>query len=204
MKYFYTNHAHLTSCICRLHDAVANPLSSNYGKFLDREALSAFTSPPTPHLDAVKAWLADYEVTEFDVANEWIVLSTDVGTAEKLLDTTFNWYKHVTAKDGVMHRDQLLLRTLGYSVPATVAPLINLIQPTTRFGQPGAYASTIFQAATLDADSPPADLLAQEAPAGCVYDNITAGCLRSYYGVDDFHVDPVVSLSPPPECMPLV
>lgn len=185
----------ISDCLFFSHDActVTNPLSSNYGKYLDRESLAAFTSPPTPHLDTVKAWLADYEVKELDVTNEWVVFSTNVATAEKLLDTTFNWYKHITAQDGAIHSDQLLLRSLDYSVPSAVAPLINLIQPTTRFGQPNAYRSSVIRNPSL-ALAPSQGLAAQATPAGCVYNNITADCLRTYYGVDDFHADRAVSL----------
>ena len=88
--------------------------------------------------DAVIAWLQESNVTAIDDDGDWINFKTNVGTANKMIDTKFLWYKND-------YKGAERLRTLKYSVPDEVARHINMIQPTTRFGNMDPMRSTILR-----------------------------------------------------------
>lgn len=177
---------------------VSDPQSAKYGQFIDEKALSALTAPPQAHVATVKHWLEANKVDQYEITNEWVVFQTDVSTAETMLDTTFNWYKHSSANDE-NERSRLALRTLGYSVPSSISNVISMIQPTTRFGQPQPKANMLLSNPELSrftALDNAASANSATVPSDCVYNNITASCLRQYYGVDNFHANPNVSSLP--------
>lgn len=170
---------------------MSNPDNARYGQFLSKEDLTSLTSPSASAKKTAERWLALHNVTSFDFTNEWLIFGTNVETAEKMLDTTFNWYSHISASNGKLTTDKLALRTLSYSVPSAISNIINMIQPTTRFGEPKAQRSAMIRNPKLDMGLSLIQATAA-VPDGCVYNNITASCLRQYYGINDFHVNPAV------------
>lgn len=87
----------------------------------------------------VVAWLKELGVESVvSNMNDWLTFTTKKSVAESLLNTTFHWYEY---EGGGGPK----LRTLSYSVPEHVADHIDLVQPTTRFGNFGSKRSTIFE-----------------------------------------------------------
>ncbi|KAI0436456.1 tripeptidyl-peptidase [Xylaria telfairii] len=155
---------------------MSTPGHPSYGKHLSRLELRSYTAPTTEALSSVVSWLSKSSIKPF-VNNDWITFSTNVETANELLNTTFAWYQY--EKGGSPK-----LRTLDYSVPDEVAKNIDLIQPTTRFGQLGARKSTIFDMQIVG----PVDEEAKTAATGaaladCNTSQITPACLKSLYNI---------------------
>ncbi|KAI0405629.1 tripeptidyl-peptidase [Xylaria palmicola] len=157
---------------------MSTPGHSNYGKHLSRLELRSYTAPTEDAVSSVVSWLSATSIKPL-VNNDWITFSTTVEKANELLNTTFAWYQY--EKGGSPK-----LRTLDYSVPDELAENIDLIQPTTRFGQLGAKRSTIFDMQILDPVDEKAKTNAAatgNALADCNTSQITPACLKSLYNI---------------------
>lgn len=146
---------------------ISTPGHSNYGMHMSREELRRYTAPDPSSTSAVLVWLREYHI-ESSVDNDWISFTTTAATAGQLLNTTFAWYQF----DG---RGDPKLRTLAYSVPDSIAAHIDLIQPTTRFGQLGAQKSTIFDMHRTE-DSQQDDAVATKSASTAATNQTTAAC----------------------------
>ncbi|TGJ82022.1 hypothetical protein E0Z10_g6750 [Xylaria hypoxylon] len=159
---------------------MSTPGHPSYGKHLNRLELRSYTAPTDEAVSSVVSWLGGSNIKPL-VNNDWITFSTTVGKANELLNTTFAWYQY---EEGGSPK----LRTLDYSVPDELAENIDLIQPTTRFGQLGAKRSTIFDMHVLGpADEEEAKIANVEATgtvaADCNTSQITPACLKSLYNI---------------------
>ncbi|KAI0859149.1 tripeptidyl-peptidase [Xylaria cubensis] len=157
---------------------MSTPGHPKYGKHLSQVELRSYTAPTDDAVSSVVSWLSKSNIKPL-VNNDWITFSTTVETANDLLNTTFAWYQY--EKGGSPK-----LRTLDYSVPDELAKNIDLIQPTTRFGQLGAKRSTIFDMQILG----PADEAAKVKATGsgaavtdCNTSQITPACIKSLYNI---------------------
>ncbi|GAW22737.1 hypothetical protein ANO14919_122800 [Xylariales sp. No.14919] len=159
---------------------MSTPGNPNYGKHLSRLELRSYTAPTDEAVSSVVNWLGGSSIKPL-VNNDWITFSTTVGKANELLNTTFAWYQY--EKGGSPK-----LRTLDYSVPDEIADNIDLIQPTTRFGQLGAKRSTIFDMHILGPADEEAKVANVEATgdvsADCNTSRITPACLKSLYNIN--------------------
>lgn len=159
---------------------ISTPGHPNYGMHMTREEVRSYTAPSAKAVSDVTAWIRQYDIKP-KVDNDWISISTTVGTANDLLNTTFGWYEY-EAGGGPK------LRTLSYSVPDEVADHVDLVQPTTRFGQLGAKRSTIFEMTIVEDDhdiktaSVASSKEANIAAATCGT-TITPDCLKSLYNI---------------------
>lgn len=157
--------------------AMSTPGNPDYGKHLSREELRSYVAPTTRATDEVTSWLASHDITP-SVDNDWMTITTDVATANALLDADFHWYEY--AEGG-----GLKLRTLSYSVPDAVAQHVDLVQPTTRFGTLGAARSNIFNMTLLESDEAAvvevsASTAAAAAPCTTT---VTPACLKAQYNI---------------------
>ncbi|PWY75403.1 tripeptidyl peptidase [Aspergillus heteromorphus CBS 117.55] len=108
---------------------MSTPGHDDYGKhFRTHDEMKHMLLPSDDAVDSVRDWLESGGVHDIQQDADWIKFRTSVSTANALLDADFNWY---TSDSRHLRR----LRTLQYSIPNTVAPHVNMIQPTTRFGQ---------------------------------------------------------------------
>lgn len=106
------------------------PSSPNYGKhFQSHDEMKRMLLPSDDAVDAVLDWLQSAGITDIEEDADWINFRTTVGVANDLLDTQFQWFVSETSSH--VRR----LRALEYSIPESVTPHINMVQPTTRFGQ---------------------------------------------------------------------
>ncbi|KAK0614377.1 tripeptidyl-peptidase [Immersiella caudata] len=159
---------------------MSTPGHPNYGMHLSRHELRAYTAPSKKSTAAVLDWLREYDISPA-VDNDWVTFTTTVSTADRLLNTSFAWYRY-SGGGGPK------LRTLSYSVPDSIAAHIDLVQPTTRFGQLGAQKSTVFEmhrAEDVDAIATKTSFVAsQAADAVECGSTITPQCLKSLYNIN--------------------
>jgi tripeptidyl-peptidase-1 len=113
---------------------VSTPDHAEYGKHYEGHELRSLLAPTQETSDTAIAWLQDNNITAVKDDSDYVLFSTSVELANKLLDAEFAWYTN--------ENKQEVLRTLHYSVPSSVASHINFIQPTTRFGNLTPLGST--------------------------------------------------------------
>ncbi|KAK0634430.1 tripeptidyl-peptidase [Bombardia bombarda] len=161
---------------------MSTPGHPNYGMHMSLKELRSYTAPSEKSTTVVTQWLRKYGI-EPEVDNDWVSFTTTVGAASDLLGTSFAWYQY--AEGGSPK-----LRTLSYSVPDEVAAQIDLVQPTTRFGQLGAKKSTIFEMHRLEEAEVAVNLAAANAPtkvnlaaAASCSPYVTPACLKSLYSI---------------------
>lgn len=105
---------------------VSTPGDPQYGKHYKGHELRSLLRPSEETTSTATAWLQDNNITSIRNDGEYLLFRTTVATANKLLDTQFDWYRNA--------KGEKLLRTMRYSVPEQVMSHINFVQPTTRFG----------------------------------------------------------------------
>ncbi|KAI4719111.1 subtilisin-like protein [Aureobasidium sp. EXF-10727] len=141
---------------------ISTPGHADYGEHLDKSELDALVRPAAIGTNTVLQWLKDSGVTESDIVEDgqWIKLTTDVRTAERMLKTSFDIYGRDSKHRG-------LLRTLRYEIPKEVAKYVDMVQPTTQFP---IMSSKLHRSA----------LSARVIPANCNH-TMTPDCLRKLY-----------------------
>lgn len=170
--------------------AISTPGNPDYGKHMTREELRSYVAPSALAVDSVKSWLAAYGIEPVVVDNDWLTISTDVATADALLDAEFAWYEYdeEEGNNGGSSGSGKKLRTLSYSVPDEVAEHVDLVQPTTRFGQLGAKRSTISDMRILDEIEAAAVKIASAATAAAdaapCTTTVTPACLKAQYNIN--------------------
>jgi tripeptidyl-peptidase-1 len=109
--------------------ALSTPGSSEYGKWLDAEDISA--QFPTVDEANVVAWLRSVGVPSNSIHTTPIAVNfaSTVGQVNGLLKANFAYYSNGNVQK---------LRTLSYFIPNNLANDIELITPTTFFGTPTA------------------------------------------------------------------
>ncbi|KAJ7831014.1 family S53 protease-like protein [Mycena olivaceomarginata] len=153
--------------------AVSDPKSKLYGQHLTAEEVSKFFEPTDETLSTVDSWLSQNNITYSAVspAGDIIQFTIPVAQANDLLATQFSIYTHVeTGKTSI--------RTLEYSIPATLHEHVVFVHPTTTFTRPMA-ARPKFYAVGLkrEVSAPnagPAHSLAT-VPAGSIFNHVTPG-----------------------------
>jgi tripeptidyl-peptidase-1 len=155
---------------------ISNPDHPRYGQHLKRDELKDLIKPRAESSDSVLSWLETSGVPSKDIVNdgEWINFVAPVSTAEKMLDTTFKTYQ------SLIRKDVKKIRALHYSVPKYVREHIDMIQPTTRFGQLRPQISQIH-----DKEMVP-EMSAAAAVNSTCGTSITPQCLRDLYNFADY------------------
>ncbi|KAI0481640.1 peptidase S8/S53 domain-containing protein [Xylaria cf. heliscus] len=161
-----------TSILTEKLKDLSTPSSPNYGKWLTKEEVDALFPPTDGASAVVTGWLRNHGVERiYEQGGSSVTFAAPVGTVNRLLNTTFAYYDVAGARK---------LRTTQYSVPAHVAPFVQLIHPTTFFGQTKSHRMPI---------NSEADALELAAEAGASDDCkrlITPPCLRSAYNIGDY------------------
>ncbi|RAH64772.1 S53 family peptidase [Aspergillus aculeatinus CBS 121060] len=141
--------------------SVSTPGQSTYGQYLDADEVNA-QFPLADH-STVISWLTEAGVTDISHQGGLISFATTVGTANKLLNTTFSVYE----KAGTQK-----VRTTQYSVPDSLSGSIDLIAPTVFFGKTRAERAAAFQAVKV----------ARRSSSASQY--ITPTLLKQQYNID--------------------
>lgn len=153
---------------------IATPGHEMYGKHMKRDEIKAFLQPSSEISEIILSWLKSEGVSEdrIDDDGDWIKFIVPVEQAERMLDTRFYYFRD---KITGMYK----IRTLEYSVPRAIRPFIQLIQPTTRFGQVRPQKSFVFDRKT-----------APDAGNADCNSTATPDCLRKLYKLGDFVASP--------------
>lgn len=144
--------------------------------------MKAFLRPSAEVSQAILGWLHSEGLSEHDIEDEgdWISFKVTVVKAETMLNTHF-YYFH--SKDAGVKR----IRTLQYSIPQALHGYVQMVQPTTRFGQLHPQKSMVM-------DSIKAGSKYHPSGYNTTFCNttVTPACLRGLYQLDDFLADPTV------------
>nr|GAT54940.1 predicted protein [Mycena chlorophos] len=121
---------------------IATPSSANYGNHLTVDELTEFVKPAEATSSAVLEWLSENNIksTVISPAGDTLSITIPVSQANELLDTTFSVFSHLDS-------GKTMIRTLAYSIPASLQGHIDLVYPTLSFdiygipSAPGTQAS---------------------------------------------------------------
>ncbi|KAH9941656.1 subtilisin-like protein [Epithele typhae] len=124
-----------------LHDAlmdVSDPDSANYGRHLSKAQVAALVAPSQDSVQAVNAWLGKNNISTSvaSASGDMLDLHLTVHQANALLDANFTSYVHTGS-------NKTMIRTLAYSLPASVHDHVAWIYPTTQFIAPSPDAPTV-------------------------------------------------------------
>ncbi|KAJ5902627.1 Peptidase S8/S53 subtilisin/kexin/sedolisin [Penicillium taxi] len=157
---------------------MSTPGHENYGKhFRTHDEMKRMLQPSTESVDAVLDWLHYYGITDIKQNADWVTFRTTVENANDMLSANFQYYIN-----NVKHVERL--RTLEYSIPDSLVPHINLVTPTTRFGQLKPNR------ATLHSKTKAVDEVFRKAVNSASADcnkAITPQCLKELYSIGDYN-----------------
>lgn len=162
---------------------VSTPSHPRYGQHLKRHELKDLIKPRAESTYAVLSWLEQSGVETRDIHNdgEWINFYAPVKRAEEMLGTSFKTYQ------SEIRPKIKKIRSLSYSVPKEVRSHIDMIQPTTRFGQIRPERSNV-----LTHDEAPFSVDAVNATCNSV---ITPACLADLYNFENYKTDPKANVT---------
>ncbi|KXT09491.1 hypothetical protein AC579_7826 [Pseudocercospora musae] len=163
---------------------VSNPASSNYGQHLKRDEIREILRPSPEATADVVNWLVGSGVAPDAIAEEgeWINFVAPVHVANDLLNTSFAIYQNTHGQE--------ILRTSQYSVPGELHRYIDMIQPTTRFGEVKEQRSLVHDKQVLGKPPGPRmrTLNATSVASACNNRTIDPDCLRALYSIPE-HTD---------------
>ncbi|VDB84586.1 unnamed protein product [Peniophora sp. CBMAI 1063] len=120
--------------------AVSDPEHERYGRHLTKGEVEELVRPGEESVRVVEEWLEEMGFgegeAEWSVARDWVLVKVPVGLAEDMLDTTFHTWQHTSS-------GAYTVRTTSYALPKHVHPHIELVYPTTYFGDMRPMSSTV-------------------------------------------------------------
>ncbi|MCJ1301078.1 vesicle formation at the endoplasmic reticulum [Hypocenomyce scalaris] len=124
---------------------ISTPGHPRYGQHMKWDELKAMLRPSSDATNSIIGWLDSEGVPSADIEDDgdWINLYVPITEAERILNTSF--YCYSSSINNVKK-----IRILQYSVPRKLHQYIQMIQPTTRFGQMQAERSTVFDHFRVD------------------------------------------------------
>ncbi|KAJ7183698.1 family S53 protease [Mycena filopes] len=142
--------------------AVSDPSNALYGQHLTAEEVADYVKPTADTLAAVTEWLKENDLvaTSVSPAGDLLQISLPISKANDLLSAQFATFKHVaTGKESI--------RTLSYSVPASLKADIQFFHPTIAFIPPlnGVPGVTAINARKRAADAVPASCASVANPS---------------------------------------
>jgi tripeptidyl-peptidase I len=164
---------------------ISTPDHPIYGQHMKRDQMKAFLRPSDAVSQSILGWVRSEGISESDIEDDgdWINLKVTLAQAESMLDTRFYFYHNRNA--GIKR-----IRTLQYSIPQALHGTVQMIQPTTRFGQLRPQLSMVMGSVSADSDDHPSGYNATFCNT-----TVTPDCLRGLYQLDDFEADPDVGNS---------
>ncbi|KAJ3516147.1 hypothetical protein NLJ89_g1307 [Agrocybe chaxingu] len=111
---------------------VSDPVHPRYGQHLSKTEVDTLVAPHQESIDAVNEWLAAFSIADEGIvhssAKDWVTLKVSVSLAEKMLDTKYHVWKHISS-------GEYLVRATSYSLPTNLHDHIDVVQRTTMFGR---------------------------------------------------------------------
>ncbi|KAJ7215326.1 subtilisin-like protein [Mycena haematopus] len=147
----------------------ATPGSAKYGQWLSVDEVAAFARPSDETTTAVTEWLTSNSIQfkSASAAGDWISISLPVSQANELLDADFSVFTHTDS-------GKQSIRTMQYSIPASLQPHINLFTPTISFNAPRQGPKFVKTSAVVPTPA---------AGAASCSSTITPKCLQTMYKI---------------------
>ncbi|ETW78995.1 serine protease S53 [Heterobasidion irregulare TC 32-1] len=156
--------------------AVSTPGNPRYGQHLSKEEVEELVAPSSDTVSAINEWLSSNGLTSSKVSpsGDWIAVNTTVEKANELLDADFSTFTQLDSGTKAV-------RTLSYSIPASLKDHISFIHPTIAFPVKStippvtklALKTNLTASVRANADDVPASCETQVTPA----------CLQAQYGI---------------------
>lgn len=115
----------------QMHDmllSVSSPESSHYGHHASQSDLTTLFGTDAASRASVLAWLGEYDIpssaVHFTSTGDMLRIRTTVGTAERMLNTKYYTFTHVSGK--VAHR------VSSYDIPQSISNIVSFVAPTVR------------------------------------------------------------------------
>jgi tripeptidyl-peptidase-1 len=176
---------------------VSTPKSTNYRNFLSKEQVNSFlvlfsayrdlifnqveefVKPSDEATSAVSVWLKanDLKATMLSPAGEWIKITVPVSKANKLFDADYHTYTNT--QSGAQG-----LRTLSYSLPASLKGAVEAIHPGTSFDF-GSLKAPKLQVPSSGSQEQSESIEAKakrDLPSSC-NSEMSPACLQRLYGI---------------------
>ncbi|KAH8982183.1 subtilisin-like protein [Lactarius hatsudake] len=111
---------------------VSDPKSPKYGAHLSKEQVAQLVAPHTETLELINSWLEHHGVPSSTMSmthgGSWLTLTgVLVSRANELLGASYQLYRPTGTNDTV------ILRTVGYALPAVLHAHVQTVVPTTYF-----------------------------------------------------------------------
>ncbi|KAI9810165.1 MAG: vesicle formation at the endoplasmic reticulum [Phylliscum demangeonii] len=169
---------------------ISTPDHPRYGQHMKRNEMKGMLRPAPEATQSTLRWLHEAGVPTNDIEEdgEWISFTSELGQAETVLNATFYRFRS-------KFNEAEAIRTLEYSVPQRLHRYVEMVQPTTRFGQIRPQHSTIHDATVLRKAPSIANALVGDGPSkpldtDSCNSTMTPLCLRDLYDMGDYRGDP--------------
>ncbi|KIJ31470.1 hypothetical protein M422DRAFT_266848 [Sphaerobolus stellatus SS14] len=158
--------------------AAANPGSPSYGKYLSAQQVQTFVSPTTDSLNAFNSFLNSNKITAqpMSAAKDWWNMTLSVEKANSLFGAQYSTFTE-------QNSGKQAIRTLSYSIPASLKGHINVIHPTVNFPQLNSKGEIGLSAPRVQTKFGQLNSSASTAPAIPCSEGLTPPCLQSLYGI---------------------
>ncbi|KAJ7283220.1 subtilisin-like protein [Mycena rebaudengoi] len=158
-----------------LNDASV-PSSPHYGQWLSKEQVIDFARPSNTTSTLVNQWLTQNGIHPSPISpvGDWISFPIAVGQANRMLAADFAVYAHKPT-------GEQYVRTLAYSIPASLRNHIRVVHPTT-FTSSRSFGGPMHSSPMVSVSKVPgaSAVNTTEAPTACG-DTMTPNCLQSLY-----------------------
>ncbi|CDM34182.1 hypothetical protein DTO013E5_2407 [Penicillium roqueforti] len=159
---------------------MSTPDHPSYGHhFTTHEEMKRMLQPSAESAESIRDWLEGAGITRIEQDADWMTFYTTVETANELLAANFQFYV-----SNVRHIERL--RTLKYSVPKALVPHINMIQPTTRFGQLRAHRGILHGQVKESDEAFRSNAVSAQPDCNSI---ITPQCLKDIYNIGDYQAN---------------
>ena len=167
---------------------ISTPSTSRYGQHMKRDEVKALLRPTELATKSVLSWLEAAGIPKSQVEDDGELVSfvTSVVQAEELFSTTFYWFRS-------QHNQAQIIRTLQYFIPSSLYQYIEMLQPTTRFGQIQPQRSTIHDFKVVGKAGTGlrvANTALHAFDVTSCNSEITLACLCELYDVKNFTIGP--------------
>ncbi|KAH9040234.1 subtilisin-like protein [Lactarius hengduanensis] len=111
---------------------VSDPKSPKYGAHLSKEQVAQLVAPHTGTLELINSWLEHHGVPSSTISmthgGSWLTLTgVPVSQANEMLGASYQLYRRTGTNDSI------ILRTVGYALPAVLHAHVQTVVPTTYF-----------------------------------------------------------------------
>ncbi|KAI0054617.1 family S53 protease [Artomyces pyxidatus] len=155
---------------------ISTPSSANYGQHLSLEEVNEYVAPKPETVAAVNAWLSENGLAAKTLSppGDWLGFQTTVAQAKELFGADFSMFTHDAT-------GETTVRTLAYSIPASLQGRLDLVHPTITFPNPLASKkpASVTPGRLRTSSS---NVTSAAAPASC-NTAITPACVQALYGI---------------------